>query len=330
MTNAIVGIVLVAILVLYVGNQIVRNRRRAELSEKEFPKAWVAILERNVVLYRHMPKKYRDQLHDYILIFLDEKEFEGAGGFEITDEVRVTVAGQACMLMLNRPATHFPKLCSVVMYPSTFGAAEGQRLPSGEISERPVMRLGESWTQGTVVLAWDSVLQGSTLINDGQNVVIHEFAHQLDQEDGVADGAPILETNASYGPWSEVLSGEFEELQEDAQKHVRHVMNYYGATNPAEFFAVATETFFEKPQHLQRKHPELYQELRKYYKLDPVAWMEGREEEDDEAESQASRDAKAGYRRKAHNPKKLRRRQKKARKAREAKKVREGKKGRKA
>jgi Mlc titration factor MtfA (ptsG expression regulator) len=132
------------------------------------------------------------------------------------------------------------------------------------------VRLGESWQNGPVVLAWDSVTGGTSNVADARNVVLHEFAHQLDQEDGAADGAPVLEHRSSYIAWARVLSREYETLQK--RKRNRTVMNKYGATNPAEFFAVATETFFEKSKQMKKKHPELYDELKNYYKLDPVQW----------------------------------------------------------
>ena len=133
-------------------------------------------------------------------------------------------------------------------------------------------RLGESWTQGVVVLAWDHVKQRALDVASGHNVVLHEFAHQLDQEDGVGDGAPILERRSSYASWARVFSGEYEHLKSKAKSGIRDVMDLYGATNPAEFFAVATETFFEKGSALKNKHPELYEELKDYYKLDPAEW----------------------------------------------------------
>jgi hypothetical protein len=136
------------------------------------------------------------------------------------------------------------------------------------------VRLGESWQSGPVVLAWDSVKGGTLNITDARNVVLHEFAHQLDQEDGAADGAPILERRSRYITWARVLSKEYEVLRKKMRKHRRSVLDKYGATNPAEFFAVATETFFEKPRQMEKEHPELYDELKNYYKVDPAAWLQ--------------------------------------------------------
>ncbi len=158
-----------------------------------------------------------------------------------------------------------------MVYPHTYVAkivsSDGRVTIDGQS-----VRLGESWQNGPVVLAWDSVTGGTSNITDARNVVLHEFAHQLDQEDGAADGAPILEHRSAYVAWARVLGEEYAVLQKSKKAHRRSVMNKYGATNPAEFFAVATETFFEKPKQMQKRHPELYDELRDYYKLDPLEW----------------------------------------------------------
>ena len=139
------------------------------------------------------------------------------------------------------------------------------------MTEGPQGRLGEAWTSGVVVLSWDDVQLGAADVRDGHNVVLHEFAHQLDQEDGSADGAPILPRRSMYSAWGRVLGAEYEELREAAETGKKSVLDAYGATEPAEFFAVATEAFFEKPIQLKKKHPELYEELKSFYGQDPEA-----------------------------------------------------------
>ncbi len=213
-----------------------RQQKRRALLSTPFPSEWAAILKRNLPPYQKISPQLQQQLHDYIRIFISEKSFEGCGGLTLTDEIKVTIAAQACLLLEES------------------------------------VRLGESWQHGTVVLAWDSVKRGALNYQDGHNVVMHEFAHQLDQEDGSADGAPILEMLSAYSAWSRTFSEEYEVLQNKALKGRKSVMDKYGATNPAEFFAVATETFFEKPAQLKKKHPELYQELQGFYKVDPAEW----------------------------------------------------------
>ncbi len=246
-----------------------RQKRRAVL-DTPFPPAWSAILSANLPPYQKLSPLLRQQLHNCIRIFIAEKNFEGCGGLVLTDEIRVTIAAQACMLLLNRESDCYPKLYSVLVYPSTYvvGARNSFELhPAGSS-----VRLGESWHHGAVVLAWDSVKSGAINFRDGHNVAMHEFAHQLDQEDGKSDGAPILGMRSAYSAWSQVFSKEYELIMQQTKKGGKSLMDKYGATNPAEFFAVATETFFEKPLQMQRKHPELYHELQGFYKVDPGEW----------------------------------------------------------
>jgi len=250
-----------------------RNANRKRLSAAPFPEQFEQIIKKNVPLYNRLPDSLKRQLHGHVNIFLAEKSFEPCGGLEITDEIKVTIAAQACMLLLNRKATYFPKLRSILVYPHTYVAKTVSSNGTVTINGQSV-RLGESWQSGPVVLAWNSVTGGTTNITDAKNVVLHEFAHQLDQEDGSADGAPILEHRSKYVTWARTLSAEYEALQNKKKKRRRSVMNKYGATNPAEFFAVATETFFEKPKQMKKRHPELYDELKDYYKLDPVLWLQ--------------------------------------------------------
>jgi len=248
-----------------------RRSRRKRLFASPFPAEWVAILEQDVPLYWLLPEPLRRELHGHINVFLGEKTFEGCGGLEMTDEIRVTIAAQACILLLNRRTKCYPRLRSVLVYPSAYVAKEVERAGSAEVADVQV-RLGESWHHGAVVLSWDSVMRGASDIKDGHNVVLHEFAHQLDQEDGAPDGTPILGQRSRYVTWGRVLSRDYKDLQEKTRRGRTTVIDDYGASNPAEFFAVVTETFFEKPQQLKEKHPELYDELKDFYKVDPLEW----------------------------------------------------------
>jgi len=221
-----------------------------------------------------MPEELQMQIQGLIQVFLDEKRFIGAGGLDITDEMRVTVAAQACLLLLNRSTQVYPNLHTIFMYPSAYRTTRETTTQSGTVAKPAQTRLGESWTRGPVVLAWDHSKQGGRNFRDGRNVVIHEFAHQLDQADGVADGTPILDDKRSYASWAETLGYEFGELQRRAGKrHRRAVLDAYGATNEAEFFAVASESFFEKPKQMADKHSELFEELKAYYQVDPTQWL---------------------------------------------------------
>lgn len=249
-----------------------RKLRRRRLLAKPWPTQWEDILQKNVPFYKKLPADLQEQLHGLVQVFLAEKNFEGCGGLELTEEIKVTVAAQACVLLLNRPTNFFPKLQSILVYPTAYVAKGVQQHGWGVFVEKEQVRLGESWHQGIVVLAWDNILHGARDVHDGHNVVFHEFAHQLDQEDGYSDGAPLLESGSHYQSWSRHLGEVYEKLQEAVAKHRETFLDQYGATNPAEFFAVVTETFFEKPGALKRKIPALYEELKKYYKLDPTEW----------------------------------------------------------
>ncbi|MEE4219200.1 MAG: M90 family metallopeptidase [Xanthomonadales bacterium] len=238
-----------------------------------FPEPWVEILERNIEVYRKLPMPLRMQLRQLIKRFLHKKHFSGAGGLELTDEIRVTIAAQACMLQLNRKGALYPRLKYIIVYPTAFVVSRTETDASGVSGETRRGLLGESWDNGKVILAWDNVLHGARNFVDGKNVVLHEFSHQLDSESGSTDGAPVLAGESSYRSWAAALSGEYRVLQRKARAGQRSLMDHYGATNPAEFFAVATETFFEKPQSMARHHDELFEVLRAYYRIDPREWQ---------------------------------------------------------
>ena len=266
------GIVVFCIVIL--GRWYLRDIRRKRLMAAPFPSGWEEIIARNVPVYVRLPVALKQQLHGYIQVLLEEKNFEGCGGLEMTDEIKVTIAAQAGILLLNRKPRYYPGLDSILVYPSTFLSENVQYFGDHVYIEEQAAHLGESWRRGALVLAWDSVKRGGIDVSDGQNVVFHEFAHQLDQEDGVADGAPILERGSRYAAWARILRKEYERLQSKVRSGLKTVMDEYGATNPAEFFSVATETFLEKPHAMKRRHPELYEALKGYYKLDPVEWGE--------------------------------------------------------
>ncbi len=247
-----------------------KRRRRERIRNRPFPPEWAAIIERNIPYYRLLTADEKRELQGHVLVFLDEKKFEGCGGLDITDEIRVTIAAQACILLLHRDTDYFPLLTSILVYPHHYFAKSSQHLPGGIIHEDMEGRLGESWYRGPVVLSWDDILRGAADPHDGYNVVLHEFAHQLDSESGSTEGAPVLPDRAMYGPWARVLGREYEKLLNDLRHNHQSLIDAYGATNPAEFFAVVTELFFEKPAALKRRHPELYEQLAAFYQQDPA------------------------------------------------------------
>ncbi|MBE7560212.1 zinc-dependent peptidase [bacterium] len=248
---------------------ILKHRRRARIAAQPFPEAWVDILSRNFRLYRRLPAPDRLELHGKTLVFLAEKDFEACGGLVMSDEIRVTIAAQACLLLLHRKTDYYPGLSSVLVYPRAFLVDDRQVLEPDLVREGGEdVRRGESWSRGNVILSWEDVLAGGR----GFNVVLHEFAHQLDTEDGDVDGAPWLGERGQASRWAAVLGEHYRELRETVARRRSTLLDEYAATSPAEFFAVATEVFFEKALRLRREHPDLYQELARYYNQDPAGW----------------------------------------------------------
>jgi MtfA peptidase len=270
--------VLVAALVIawLVAQPALAKRRRKRLRDAPFPAQWRAILRRRVPRFASLPFEVRRRLEQEIAVFVAEKDFVGCAGQEVDDEVRVTIAAQACLLLLGRPHHHFQALRTILVYPAAFVVEKLRPEPSGVLQETRQALSGESWSHGQVVLSWQDVVEGAADPSDGRNVVIHEFAHQLDQEKGYANGAPMLAGRERYRSWSAVMSREYARLQArvawDAPGAEAPLLSAYGATDPAEFFAVASEVFFERAWRMAAEHPELYAELCAYYRVDPRRW----------------------------------------------------------
>jgi Mlc titration factor MtfA (ptsG expression regulator) len=235
--------------------------------------AQLAIIERNVVQYRGMPAAMREQLQGLVKRFLHEKTFVGCAGLDVTEEMRVTIAAQACLLLLNHSEDVYPGLHAVLVYPGAFLVPRKQVDAGGVVTETRQDLLGESWGDGRVILSWDHVRRAGHDPEGAQNVVLHEFAHQLDSESGSTNGAPLLGSAERYKRWSETLARHFELLRRDTYWGHRDVLDPYGASSPAEFFAVATESFFEQPHALASRHPELYAEFQRYFRVDPRDWL---------------------------------------------------------
>ncbi len=252
---------------------LLKNHRRKRLSQKQFPDKWLRIVEKNVPLYEKMSEEDRDELRRHILIFISEKRFEGCGGLEINDEIKVTIAAQACILLLHRKTDYYPGLSTILVYPSAFIARRTEHLASGVVVEAPKVQLGESWHRGSVVLSWDDVRHDISDVNDGHNIVLHEFAHQIDTSSGKGDSTEVLKKHSRYISWARILQKDYEKLRKAASRNRPTFLNKYGATNPAEFFAVVTEFFFEKPGELKEIHPDLYNELKEFYHQDPVTYF---------------------------------------------------------
>lgn len=243
------------------------------IRRRTFPTAWLQILQSNLPIYAKLSAEEQIRLQQLIQLFIAKKRFYGCAGLLITDEIRVTVAAEACLLLLNQGWSTYPGLMSVLIYPSAFVARREQQRSDGTVAAASHNLLGESWSNGKVILSWDDITRGAADFSDGQNVVLHEFAHQLDGQSGSTNGAPPLRRN-SYKSWATVFSANFEDLVFRSENGQKTVIDDYGTTNPAEFFAVATEAFYEKPHELQKHRPELYEELQRYYQSDPRNWQD--------------------------------------------------------
>ncbi|MEM1084762.1 MAG: M90 family metallopeptidase [Verrucomicrobiota bacterium] len=254
-----------AVLLLVGWHSRKRSRRRESLRRQPLSREESQIIAEHFGLWERIPEAIQNETAGWVRVFLDEKSFEACGELEeVTHEMKVTIAAQACLLIARRPHDFYERLKSVLVYPAAYRARD-------EHGDED-MRLGESWGTGSVVLGWQSVVQGAADPRDGLNVVLHEFAHQLDQEDGVADGVPELEEVEDYGIWSRAFAPAYEDFCERVEQGKRTVLDDYGATNPAEFFAVATETFFEKASQMAKEEPEVYAALVDFYGMDPSGW----------------------------------------------------------
>jgi Mlc titration factor MtfA (ptsG expression regulator) len=251
------------------------NFRRRRLLRNAFPAAWRKILQQRVPLVRRLPVSLQLQLKKHIQVFIAEKAFIGCAGLRITEEMRVMIAAQACLLLLNRRTGYYPNLRQILVYPGAFLVDRLSIDGSGVQKERRQALIGESWTQGQIILSWQDCLEGAVVPDDGRNVVIHEFAHQLDQENGPANGAPSPNPgNVSHNHkrWAAVFARAYAQLQAEAASGFMGLLNHYGAKDSAEFFAVVSEVFFEQPAQLEQDYPDVYRELVGFYQVEPTRW----------------------------------------------------------
>lgn len=238
-----------------------RDARR-RVHDTPFPSAWESYLTEQPFVAR-LPIAQHSELRHVLRVLVEEKSWEGCGGLTITAETQVVVAAHAARLLLGMPHAYYRNVTSILVYPTSF-------VNPGTAGD-PSARHGEAWLRGPVVLAWDQVQSGARNPSDGRNLVLHEFAHKLDFLDDYGNGTPPLHARDQYAAWKRIMSAEYAELQQDVAEGRRSTLDPYGATNPAEFFAVATETFFEKPVQLRRRHAGLYTLLMDYYGQDPAA-----------------------------------------------------------
>lgn len=243
-----------------------RSRRRRRLLAQPFPAAWQATLHRDVGLYALLDVAERTALRDALRVFIAEKSWEGAKDFDVTDRMRVIVAANACLLTLAMDGEPLRHVRTIILQPAAY-VPPRPRVVNG-VAHEGMAASGTAYVHGPVVLSWEHIVRESRQRGAGRNVVLHEFAHQLDMTGGVVDGTPPLPRRALYAAWQRVMTTEYEQLRRAAEYGAATLISHYGATSPAEFFAVVTECFFERAIDLRDHHPELYDLLRAYYRQD--------------------------------------------------------------
>ncbi|MBW8832273.1 MAG: zinc-dependent peptidase [Burkholderiales bacterium] len=253
------------------GPTLARLWRRQRIARRPFPAAWRDIVRRRVPLARELPPAQQLHLKKHIQVLLAEVPFIGCAGLEVNDEIRVTIAAQSAFLLLGRGGS-FGNLREVLVYPGYFVVLRSEAGAGGVVHEGRDVLAGQSWQRGQVIVAWDAVRDGAADPHDGVNVVMHEFAHQLDQDTGAANGAPYVGRGTPQEAWARVMNQEFNALQARLARADPSLIEPYAATSPAEFFAVTTELFFERSDALAAERPALYEQLKRCYRLDPVSW----------------------------------------------------------
>ncbi len=250
----------------------IRRRTRRFLLSSSLRGRQQVLVAKYAPLYRKLPLDLRAKLEGKINLFLHQVKFIGCDGLEVTEEMRFAIAGQACLLVLNKDNRWYDDLRTILVYPGPFKTRHVETDGYVETVSEDV-RSGESWALGPVVLSWADAERGAFIDDDGHNVVLHEFAHQLDEQSGESDGAPLIDRDQSSAEWARVFRNAYERLVADAEAGRDTLLDPYGAEAPAEFFAVVVEHFFETPAELKRAEPALYDQLTAYFRLDPAALL---------------------------------------------------------
>jgi len=250
-----------------------RQRRRRRALEAPFSPGWRALLADRLAHWCFLDDTERERLEGLIKVFLTDKAFEGAGGMKVTEDVTVTIAAQACLLVLGLDHDYYRDVHSIIVYPSTVvrRGPQASAVLGGAVTEDPAFLAGEARLHGPMVIVWDRALAQARDPGRGHNVVYHEFAHKIDMADGAADGTPPWQDPSARARMSEVLTREFGSLRQREAEGAPHLLDTYGAVSAVEFFAVATEVFFDMPVSLQGQHPELYEVLAGFYRQDPAS-----------------------------------------------------------
>lgn len=249
-------------------SRLVRNSVR--LPTDPIPEAWPQLIAERVPLAARLSDTDQERLCRLMQLFLRDVPIEGCAGLEVTEEISVTIAAQACLLLLGMPYPRYTRVRRVLVYPSTFVPKKVELPSTGQVVRPDVPLRGQAWTSGIVVLGWDAVERDTRVSTDGENVILHEFAHMLDAEDGSLDGIPVVDSPSAYGTWARLVSAQFNDHLARVERGELTVLDPYGAENRAEFFAVATEAFFERPAKLRHAQPDLYALLADFFKIDPA------------------------------------------------------------
>jgi MtfA peptidase len=248
--------------------------RRALIKRKHFPDSWLQTLKTRAPYYSVLPEPLRSELHKRILVLMAEKNFEGCGGFKLSESEQVIIAAYAGLLIIGEPSDYYPSLRTILVYPENYMAPVHEEDDSGIMTEGIEPRSGESWDLGTIVLSWDDIQIDLEHPFSGQNLIIHEFSHQLDNQYGMTAGIGINGNIYTENEWNKTLSKHYLELRRDISRGRKNLLDPYGSTNPAEFFAVATECFFENGYRLQLNFPKLYAMLKNFYNIDPASFLD--------------------------------------------------------
>jgi Mlc titration factor MtfA (ptsG expression regulator) len=257
---------------------IFRWLRRKLIRRAPFPPAWRILLHRNMRFWSGLTADEQARIEDEIRFFIAERHWEGCGGLTLTEEMKVIIAAQACRLLLGRPGERYANVTTILVYPSGYFTGPQPTPVLGGPSTRVVPGggtpvLGQAHDRGPVILSWRHTLEGALMDEDGENLVLHEFAHKLDMANGVVDGTPAMDSAEQAREWHEVMTSARDRLAHDPRYGLGAPLRIYALTNPAEFFAVATEVFFERPQDMDEWDPDLYRVLARWYRQDPKARM---------------------------------------------------------
>jgi len=244
---------------------------RSKLLTQPLDSAQQAMLAPRFPIYQKLPNNLRVKLDGKINLFLDQVKFHGVDDLDVTDEMRLLIAAQACLLIVNKDNRWYDDLQTILIYPGAFKSKQVERDGYVE-TETEHSRIGESWESGPVVLSWAHAERGAFIDDDGHNVVMHEFAHQLDDQTGDTDGAPILDKDHDPEQWAAAFRDGYARLKADIEAGRDTFIDPYGATAHAEFFAVVVEVFFERSAELKREEPAVYEQLTEYFEVDPAGW----------------------------------------------------------